>query len=111
LVTLAKLLRQCCTRIDAFPLPGLRVRAHRATAYAIADGDPKHAYIDIAIRLRGGRPMDVKKAATSDVFNAAKSFIEPLLAKRSIALSIEMRDIDPELSPKTGTIRQHLQAS
>ncbi|MDX5411642.1 MAG: 5-carboxymethyl-2-hydroxymuconate Delta-isomerase, partial [Rhodobacterales bacterium] len=24
------------------------------------------------------------------------------------ALSFEMRDIDPELSPKTGTIRDHL---
>ena len=31
------------------------------------------------------------------------------MASRSIALSLEMRDIDPELSPKVGTIRDHLE--
>jgi 5-carboxymethyl-2-hydroxymuconate isomerase len=30
------------------------------------------------------------------------------MARHSIALSFEMRDIDPDLSPKTGTIRDHL---
>lgn len=30
------------------------------------------------------------------------------MATRSLALSMEMRDIDPELSPKTGTLRDHL---
>ncbi len=32
----------------------------------------------------------------------------PALARHSIALSVEMRDIDPALSPKSGTIRDHL---
>ena len=32
----------------------------------------------------------------------------PALAQHPIALSLEVRDIDPELSPKTGTIRDHL---
>jgi len=31
-----------------FPMPGIRVRAHRCDHYAIADGDPKHGFIDIA---------------------------------------------------------------
>jgi 5-carboxymethyl-2-hydroxymuconate isomerase len=30
------------------------------------------------------------------------------MATRSIALSAEMRDINAELSPKTGTVRDHL---
>ena len=30
------------------------------------------------------------------------------MAQRSIALSMEMRDIDPGLSPKSGTIRDQL---
>lgn len=93
---------------DAFPLAGVRVRATRVDHYAIADGDPKHGFIDISIRLRGGRPDDIKEDATRQIFESAKNFLAAAMASNSIALSLEMRDIDPELSPKTGTIRDHL---
>ncbi|WP_428674255.1 5-carboxymethyl-2-hydroxymuconate Delta-isomerase [Roseibium sp.] len=101
-------LRAEAATIEAFPMPGLRVRALKAEHYSIADGDPKHAFIDICVRLRAGRPMEVKRDATQRLFDAAKAFLAPVLAKRSLALSLEMRDIDPDLSPKTGTIRDHL---
>ena len=42
------------------------------------------------------------------LFEAARTFLAPALARHPIALSLEVRDIDPELSPKTGTIRDHL---
>ncbi|MEE4015113.1 5-carboxymethyl-2-hydroxymuconate isomerase [Roseibium sp. FZY0029] len=101
-------LRAQAATIDAFPMPGLRVRAIRCDHYAIADGDPKHTFIDISVRLRGGRPDDVKRDAAERLFTAAKAFLEPVLTSSSLALSLEMRDIDPDLSPKTGTIRDHL---
>lgn len=101
-------IRKAAAEIDAFPMPGIRVRAFRAEHYAIADGDAKHGFVDISIRLREGRPQDVKEAATKTVFEAAKVFLAPVLATRSLALSLEMRDIDASLSPKTGTIRDHL---
>ncbi|WP_372886523.1 5-carboxymethyl-2-hydroxymuconate isomerase [Shimia sp.] len=101
-------LRAVAAGIDAFPLAGIRVRALRAAHYAIADGDPKHGFIDISVRLREGRPQAVKEAATAEIFAAARQFLAPLLARRSLALSLEMRDIDAALSPKTGSIRDHL---
>lgn len=101
-------IRKAAADIPAFPMPGIRVRAHRVDHYSIADGNPKHGFIDISVRLRAGRPDDVKKAATQALFEAARAFLEPALTEHSIALSLEMRDIDPDLSPKTGTIRQHL---
>jgi 5-carboxymethyl-2-hydroxymuconate isomerase len=101
-------MRAEAARIDALPMPGIRVRALKADHYSIADGDPKHAFIDISVRLRAGRPIDVRKDAANRLFNAAKAFLEPVLATSSLALSLEMRDIDPDLSPKTGTIRDHL---
>jgi 5-carboxymethyl-2-hydroxymuconate isomerase len=101
-------LRAEAAAIEAFPMPGLRVRAVRCDHYSIADGDPKHGFIDISVRLRAGRSDAVKQDATRRLFQAAKSFLEPVLATSSLALSLEMRDIDPELSPKTGTIRDHL---
>ena len=91
-----------------FPVAGIRVRAFRADHVAIADGDARHGYVDISVRLRGGRTFEAKKAATEELFAAAKAFLQPVIDTHPMALSMEMRDIDPELSPKLNTIRDHL---
>ncbi len=101
-------LRLAGLETGVFPLAGIRVRAIRCETYSIADGDPKHGFIDISVRLRGGRDLDTRKKATADVFAAAKRFLDPLMSTQSLALSLEMRNIDPELSPKRNTIRDHL---
>lgn len=101
-------LRIAAIETGALPMPGVRVRAIRATHVSIADGDPNHGYIDISVRLRGGRDLPTRKAATAHIFSAAETYLAPVMATRSLALSLEMRDIDPELAPKTGTIRDHL---
>ncbi len=101
-------LRRAAIETGVLPLAGVRVRAFRADHISIADGDPAHGYIDISLRLRGGRDLATRKAATAHVFAAAEAFLAPAMASHSIALSFEMRDIDPDLSPKTGTIRDHL---
>ncbi|MCG6560116.1 5-carboxymethyl-2-hydroxymuconate Delta-isomerase [Ruegeria sp. 1NDH52C] len=105
---LCEVIRATAAGIDTFPMPGIRVRAFRADHWAIADGDPKHGFIDISIRLRAGRAPEVKQAAANKVFEAVRAFVAPVMAQRSLALSLEMRDIDPDLSPKTGSIRDHL---
>ncbi|MCE8556788.1 5-carboxymethyl-2-hydroxymuconate Delta-isomerase [Ruegeria pomeroyi] len=105
---LCEVIRATAAGIDTFPMPGIRVRAFRADHWAIADGDPKHGFIDISIRLRAGRAPEVKQAAANKVFEAVRAFVSPVMAQRSLALSLEMRDIDPDLSPKTGSIRDHL---
>ncbi|MFK7858350.1 MAG: hypothetical protein AB8B64_06010 [Granulosicoccus sp.] len=105
---LCDVLRQAAADIEAFPMPGLRVRAFRADHYSIADGNPKHGFIDISVRLRAGRALAIKKDAVQILFDAARGFLEPVMAQHSLALSLEMRDIDPELSPKIGTVRDHL---
>jgi 5-carboxymethyl-2-hydroxymuconate isomerase len=102
-------IRRVGAEIEAFPMPGIRVRAVKVDHFAIADGNPKHGFVDIVIRLRKGRTHDVKQEAVVRIFEAAKSFLEPVMRDRSVALSLEMRDIDPELSLKTGTIRNHLE--
>ncbi|WP_306143313.1 5-carboxymethyl-2-hydroxymuconate isomerase [Roseibium sp. MMSF_3412] len=105
---LCEALRAEAAGIEAFPAPGIRVRALRADHFSIADGDPKHAFIDISVRLRAGRPQEVKEDAVKRLFQAAQDFLKPVLETSSLALSLEMRDIDPDLSPKTGTIREHM---
>lgn len=102
------LLRRAAIETGVFPMAGVRVRAIRADHVSIADGDPQHGYIDLSVRLRGGRDLATRERATAAIFAAAQGFLEPVMATRSLALSMEMRDIDPELSPKTGTLRDHL---
>ena len=105
---LCECIRAAAAGIDTFPMAGIRVRATRVDHYAIADGNPAHGFVDISIRLRAGRPDDVKQDATQRIFDAARAYLAPAFDQYSIALSLEMRDIDPSLSPKTGSIRDHL---
>jgi len=102
-------IRCAALKTGVFPLAGIRVRATPCPHYAIADGAPEHGFIDLSVRLREGRPLDTRKAATAAIFVAAESYLAPLMAHQPIALSMEMRNIDAELSPKAGSIRIFLQ--
>ena len=106
---LCEAIRAKAATIDTFPMAGIRVRATRVDFVAMADGDPKHGFIDLSVRLREGRPDGVKRDAIDQIFATLKEFMTPAMASHSIALSAEMRDINAELSPKFGTIRDHLE--
>lgn len=111
MAALCEAIRAEASRIEAFPMPGIRVRATCVDHWAMADGDPKHGFIDLSIRLREGRPDDVKKDAVTRIFATLKDFLAPAMETRSIALSAEMRDINADLSPKFGTVRRHLEGN
>ena len=104
-------LRRAAIATGALPEAGVRVRAIRADHGSIADGNARHGFVDISLRLRGGRDLATRQRATQHIFEAAQQFLAPVMARHPVALSFEMRDIDPELSPKTGTIRDHLKGT
>ena len=104
-------IRTSAAEVQAFPLAGIRVRAVRVEHFAIADGNPKHGFIDLSIRLREGRPDHVKLDALTTIFSALKNFTAKAMETRSIALSTEMRDIDDVLSAKFGNIRDHMEGN
>lgn len=106
---LCEAIRQRAVQIDALSMPGVRVRAIRVDHYAIADGDPKHGFVDLSLRLRAGRPAEVKQDIIAQIFDAARVFLASAMKTHPIALSAELRDIDADLSPKCGTIRDHLE--
>ena len=89
-------------------MPGIRVRANPCRHYSIADGAEDRGFIDISVRLRAGRPLEVRKQATNQLFDAVKHHLSDVFDRFPLALSMEMRDIDPELSPKCGSIRDFL---
>lgn len=105
---LCTVLRDAAVATGVFPLAGVRVRAIRVDHVVIADGNPDHAFLDIAVRLRGGRTTEVKARATAAMFAAAEGFCTEVMATSPFMLSMEMRDIDPDLSPKASSIRRYL---
>lgn len=101
-------IRVAAIETGIFPLAGIRVRATACDHVAMADGNPEHAFLDMSIRLRAGRPMDAKENAVRHIFSCAEDFCAHVMAGSSFMLSMEMRDIDPALSPKASSIRNYL---
>ena len=101
-------LRREAVATGVFPMAGVRVRAVRCEDYSVADGSPEMGFVDIAVRLRAGRPIETRREVARSLFGAAEDFLKEVMAMRPLALSMEMRELEPELSLKTGTIRKFL---
>lgn len=89
--------------------PGaVRVRAFRAEAYAIADRLPENGFIDMNLRIGKGRSAEEKKLAGEAIFAAVSEHLASLFATPHFALSLEIREIDAELSWKKNAIHARL---
>lgn len=88
----------------------VRVRALRADHYAIADRLAENAFIDLNLRIGAGRSQDDKKRVGEALFAKASSLLAPLFAAPHFALSLEIREIDAELSWKKNAIHPRLRA-
>lgn len=101
-------LKDAAAATGIFPPSGIRVRATACTHVVIADGDPKHGFIDIHIRLGAGRTSQAKTDAADAIFAAATEFTAAHMAAHPFMLSLEMREIDKGLSRKASSIRDYL---
>ncbi|MCY3879359.1 MAG: 5-carboxymethyl-2-hydroxymuconate isomerase [Rhodobacteraceae bacterium] len=101
-------LRRAAIESGLFSSAGVRVRAICCRHYSIADGAEDRGFVDISVRLRGGRPHDARRRATQMIFGAAEDYLGEALESHPLALSLEMRDIDPSLSPKVSSLKKHV---
>ncbi|MFJ6322917.1 MULTISPECIES: 5-carboxymethyl-2-hydroxymuconate Delta-isomerase [unclassified Rhizobium] len=91
-----------------FEIGAVRVRAFRADHYAIADKLPENAFVDLNFRIGKGRTAEEKKHTGEAIFAAATEVLSPLFATPHFALSLEIREIDAELSWKKNAIHPRL---
>lgn len=91
-----------------FEVGAVRVRALRADHYAIADRLPENAFVDLSFRIGKGRSADEKKRAGEAIFATASSLLAPLFETPHFALSLEIREIDADLSWKKNAIHPRL---
>lgn len=93
-----------------FELGAVRVRAMRCEAYAVADLLPENGFIDMSFRVGTGRSKEERLAAGNAVFAAVTEFLAPLFETPYFALTLEVREIDPDLSWKKNAIHPRLRA-
>lgn len=91
-----------------FEIGALRVRAFRADAYAIADRLPENAFIDMSFRVGVGRSAEDKKRVGERIFAAVTDELAILFETPHFALTLEIREIDPDLSWKKNAIHPRL---
>lgn len=91
-----------------FPPGGIRVRAFPCTAYAIADLDRKNGFADMVLRMGAGRSEADRKRAGEAIMTAARAHFQTQLDEPYFALSLEVVEIDPDLSWKVNSIHPRL---
>jgi 5-carboxymethyl-2-hydroxymuconate isomerase len=105
---LVALLHETAASIDVFPLAGLRTRAVRRDIYRIADGHPENGFVHVVLRIAHGRPLDVRQAAGTRIFEALCGHLEPVYSRSPLAISFEMQEIDPDVRWKLNNLGDHL---
>ena len=94
-----------------FPIEGIRVRAYVPQAAEIADRDPGNGFVAMTLSVGHGRSKTDLAGAGDIVFAAAQAFLAEWRQGGHFALSLEIREIDSDLTWKDNTIRGRLHAA
>ncbi|NKB38560.1 MAG: 5-carboxymethyl-2-hydroxymuconate isomerase [Gammaproteobacteria bacterium] len=101
-------LQDAALETGAFPLGGIRFRAVRCDKYLIADGDPENAFVHMTLKIGHGRDESTRKEVGEKLFEALKSYFNPLFEKRPLGLSFELVELHENLSFKENNIHQYI---
>lgn len=91
-----------------FPLGGLRVRAHRTTAFRIADKDPANGFVHVTALIGHGRPLDVQQRAGETLFATLTAHLEALYARSPLAISLNVQEFHPVLNFKQNNLHDYV---
>jgi 5-carboxymethyl-2-hydroxymuconate isomerase len=105
-----EVVRKAAVETGIFPLGGIRVRAVKCKHYAIADGNPNLAFLDMVLRLGEGRNLAARQKAGEHVFKALSAHLDPVFAQTKFALSFDMQINDKDTSWKRNNIHEALTA-
>jgi 5-carboxymethyl-2-hydroxymuconate isomerase len=105
-----EVVRKAAVETGIFPLGGIRVRAVRCEHYAIGNGNPEFAFLDMLLRLGEGRDLQTRQKAGEHIFRALSAYLDPVFAKSKFALSFDMQINDKETSWKRNNIHEALKA-
>jgi 5-carboxymethyl-2-hydroxymuconate isomerase len=79
-----------------FKLGAVRTRAARRDIYAIADGDPDNAFVNVIARVASGRPLEKRRGVAEAIMGVLEKETAALIASRGLALSVYVEEIDED---------------
>jgi 5-carboxymethyl-2-hydroxymuconate isomerase len=92
-------------------LVGIRTRAVRREHARVADGNPANGFVHIVARLRRGRSVEQRKALGQALLAAADKRLARVYPKHPIAMTVEVHEIDPEMTFRRNTLREQAQSA
>ena len=108
LTKLVKALHAYMLGSDVFPTAGIRVRAFEASHSIVADGAEGTHFMAMTLSVGAGRSTDTLRHEGDQIFAIAQNELATLLAEPYFALSLEILEINPDLSWKDTPIHRRL---
>ena len=105
---LAGLIHSTMMETGLFELGAIRVRGFRTEIYAVADLLEENGFIDMSLRIGKGRSEADRKRAGEAIFVSVSNFLSERFETPHFMLSLEIREIDAELSWKKNAIHPRL---
>jgi len=103
-------LHRVALETSVFPIGGLRIRAHRAEHYRIADCDPANGFVHVTALIGHGRSLDVQRQAGERLFAALTAHLEPLFEQSPLAISFNIQEFHPVLNFKKNNLHRYVEA-
>jgi 5-carboxymethyl-2-hydroxymuconate isomerase len=101
-------LHTCALATGVFPLGGLRIRAHRADVYRIADKAPENGFVHLTALIGHGRPLDVQQRAGEALFAVVTEHLAALYEESPLAISLNVQEFHPVLNFKKNNLHEHV---
>lgn len=94
----------------AFELGAVRTRAARRDVYAVADRDPENAFVAVRLAIGKGRDVETRKRVSREVMDALEAVTAEAFARRGLALSVEIQEIDDVATLRTNNLHARMKA-
>lgn len=91
-----------------FPIGGVRVLAYPAPHFAVSDGSSDaFGFVYFNVRINRGRSEATKQSVGKALSSAAREFLEPLLARRPVGLTLQIDEGRENFDAKFGNLHDH----
>lgn len=107
---LLDVLRDTALETGVFPLGGLRVRAFVAERYRVADCHPDNGYVHVTAFVGHGRPLDVRRHASEQLFAALCAHLDGVYRRRPLAISFNMQELHSQLNFKRNNLHEYVRS-
>ena len=104
-------LHQAAIDSQVAELVGIRSRAVGRAYFRVADGNPANGFVHITVRLRRGRPENVRQTLGAALLAAADKRLVSVYPTHPIGLTVEVQEIDPDMTFRRNTLRERAQSA